>query len=98
LNVQLLTGRDRVGSPNRIIGHSVACIVASCRRCRRLRSFAHRCFDFDHEEQKIAAFGRSNRAIARAVPGKLSNNEHGHKKGEPHGSPFLMARFQGRTK
>jgi hypothetical protein len=35
--------------------------------------------------------------FARAVPGKLSNNEHGHKKGEPLGSPFFMARFQGRN-
>jgi hypothetical protein len=32
LNVQLLTGRDRVGSLDRIIGYSVACVVASCGR------------------------------------------------------------------
>jgi hypothetical protein len=46
---------------------------------------------------KIAACDSSHRGVARAVPGKLSNNEHGDKKGEPRGSPFLMARFQGRT-
>jgi hypothetical protein len=63
----------------------------------RLRSFDLRCFDFDHEDQKIAACDSSHRGVARAVPGKLSNNEHGDKKGEPSGSPFLMARFQGRT-
>jgi hypothetical protein len=97
LNVQLLTGRDRVGSQYLIIGDSVACVVALCGSCRRLRFFDLRCFDFGHEDQKIAACGSSYIGIARAVPGKLLDNGYGIKKASPWLAFVICGPFQGRT-
>jgi hypothetical protein len=35
--------------------------------------------------------------FARDMPGKLSNNEYGEKKGEPRGSPFFYRAVSGQN-
>ncbi|MCP1474514.1 hypothetical protein ABIA54_001398 [Pseudomonas sp. EB276 TE3739] len=36
--------------------------------------------------------------VARRMPEKLSNNEHGAKDGEPRGSPFFNGAFSGQER
>jgi len=97
LNVQLLTGRDRVGSQYLIIGDSVACVVAyvgAAAGCDLLIFSVLISVTKIKRSQPAAAPAQ---VIARAVPGKLLDNGYGIKKASSWLAFVIYGPFQGRT-